>query len=134
MDKQQLLKALNLDESANADRLKQAYEAKLAEIDSKLEQAPTDVLKQKFAQIKTDLQAAYSAAASSSAVATPLSQTQMADLPQADASYTQFGEGGQAIQLAIREGDTLAGRYDICLLYTSPSPRDQRGSRMPSSA
>ena len=24
--------------------------------------------------------------------------------------------------------------YDCCLLYTSPSPRDQRGSRMPSSA
>ena len=27
----------------------------------------------------------------------------------------------------------IDGRY-ICLLYTSPSPRDQRGSRMPSSA
>ena len=26
------------------------------------------------------------------------------------------------------------GTVDICLLYTSPSPRDQRGSRMPSSA
>ena len=26
------------------------------------------------------------------------------------------------------------GRDNICLLYTSPSPRDQRGSRMPSSA
>ena len=26
------------------------------------------------------------------------------------------------------------GEYNICLLYTSPSPRDQRGSRMPSSA
>ena len=26
------------------------------------------------------------------------------------------------------------GEYKICLLYTSPSPRDQRGSRMPSSA
>ena len=26
------------------------------------------------------------------------------------------------------------GRLYICLLYTSPSPRDQRGSRMPSSA
>ena len=25
-------------------------------------------------------------------------------------------------------------RLQICLLYTSPSPRDQRGSRMPSSA
>ena len=28
---------------------------------------------------------------------------------------------------------TLGRQYD-CLLYTSPSPRDQRGSRMPSSA
>ena len=28
----------------------------------------------------------------------------------------------------------LAARPSICLLYTSPSPRDQRGSRMPSSA
>ena len=27
-----------------------------------------------------------------------------------------------------------AKRYPSCLLYTSPSPRDQRGSRMPSSA
>ena len=26
------------------------------------------------------------------------------------------------------------GYVSICLLYTSPSPRDQRGSRMPSSA
>ena len=29
---------------------------------------------------------------------------------------------------------TKNNRADICLLYTSPSPRDQRGSRMPSSA
>ena len=28
----------------------------------------------------------------------------------------------------------LAAHWDTCLLYTSPSPRDQRGSRMPSSA
>ena len=26
------------------------------------------------------------------------------------------------------------GEMYVCLLYTSPSPRDQRGSRMPSSA
>ena len=32
---------------------------------------------------------------------------------------------------ARREGDELVL---TCLLYTSPSPRDQRGSRMPSSA
>ena len=29
---------------------------------------------------------------------------------------------------------TVAERSSVCLLYTSPSPRDQRGSRMPSSA
>ena len=30
--------------------------------------------------------------------------------------------------------DSAVGVFVICLLYTSPSPRDQRGSRMPSSA
>ena len=30
--------------------------------------------------------------------------------------------------------DQTNARYQSCLLYTSPSPRDQRGSRMPSSA
>ena len=30
--------------------------------------------------------------------------------------------------------DVSGGRSKFCLLYTSPSPRDQRGSRMPSSA
>ena len=28
----------------------------------------------------------------------------------------------------------LPAGFELCLLYTSPSPRDQRGSRMPSSA
>ena len=28
----------------------------------------------------------------------------------------------------------LIALFKVCLLYTSPSPRDQRGSRMPSSA
>ena len=30
--------------------------------------------------------------------------------------------------------DPIADKLLVCLLYTSPSPRDQRGSRMPSSA
>ena len=30
--------------------------------------------------------------------------------------------------------DDVSGEVTVCLLYTSPSPRDQRGSRMPSSA
>ena len=31
-------------------------------------------------------------------------------------------------------GGYLVGQVSICLLYTSPSPRDKRQSRMPSSA
>ena len=43
-------------------------------------------------------------------------------------------------QLGVVPGAIAAGiialslNYGACLLYTSPSPRDQRGSRMPSSA
>ena len=36
------------------------------------------------------------------------------------------------INLEIQKGDEI--EVLSCLLYTSPSPRDQRGSRMPSSA
>ena len=36
---------------------------------------------------------------------------------------------GTKLMLAIKYD-----KHDTCLLYTSPSPRDQRGSRMPSSA
>ena len=38
---------------------------------------------------------------------------------------------GQQVSLEFMSANGLIGR---CLLYTSPSPRDQRGSRMPSSA
>ena len=37
-------------------------------------------------------------------------------------------------ELRLRPLDVSALLDAICLLYTSPSPRDQRGSRMPSSA
>ena len=42
------------------------------------------------------------------------------------------GEGSIAWTHVDEDSWTL--RTQICLLYTSPSPRDQRGSRMPSSA
>ena len=58
----------------------------------------------------------------------------------------QNPQGGRTQRRGPQQGDDL--RYDLnvdfkdaifgqqkdCLLYTSPSPRDQRGSRMPSSA
>ena len=43
-------------------------------------------------------------------------------------SKTRFAEPVSATQ------GTLTEEGKNCLLYTSPSPRDQRGSRMPSSA
>ena len=39
---------------------------------------------------------------------------------------------GDKVLVEMTPYDLTKGR--ICLLYTSPSPRDQRGSRMPSSA
>ena len=47
-----------------------------------------------------------------------------------------FGMGFKAVQIenlicVDHSGEVVSGN---CLLYTSPSPRDQRGSRMPSSA
>ena len=40
----------------------------------------------------------------------------------------------RASEYAPAEEETHEEETHVCLLYTSPSPRDQRGSRMPSSA
>ena len=54
-----------------------------------------------------------------------------------DKGETSLGDGKRVAKFDPRVA--LLGDVDelnswICLLYTSPSPRDQRGSRMPSSA
>ena len=46
-----------------------------------------------------------------------------------------FVEGRQQLGYFFNDfSNGILGKDEICLLYTSPSPRDQRGSRMPSSA
>ena len=40
----------------------------------------------------------------------------------------------EALRYLLTRKGMFAGTSSTCLLYTSPSPRDQRGSRMPSSA
>ena len=47
----------------------------------------------------------------------------------------QFEKTGYCYYAVDRlDTGNFIGFIGICLLYTSPSPRDQRGSRMPSSA
>ena len=42
--------------------------------------------------------------------------------------------GGEVMTLAKAIQTSVYERFGICLLYTSPSPRDYAASRMPSSA
>ena len=57
---------------------------------------------------------------------------------QAEALGVEVFPGMACSELVYNEDGSVkgvvAGEFGICLLYTSPSPRDQRGSRMPSSA
>ena len=51
--------------------------------------------------------------------------------------YTEIGDGNATaghnpLYESVREPEDAV--YQICLLYTSPSPRDRQKSRMPSSA
>ena len=48
---------------------------------------------------------------------------------KADANYTETKRDSDGKRRTVTKTAT-----EYCLLYTSPSPRDQRGSRMPSSA
>ena len=68
---------------------------------------------------------------------TQLAEQASQDLGSVDIAINATG-WGLAKPLLDLEDDDLDRMVDIqfkgCLLYTSPSPRDQRGSRMPSSA
>ena len=56
-------------------------------------------------------------------------ETEAKEVLDAAQSVTHFGGGGRKDAF-----DLPKSLLESCLLYTSPSPRDQRGSRMPSSA
>ena len=97
---------LGVSRDADADTLKRAYR-KLAR------QYHPDVNKEPGAEDKfKEIGKAYEA---------------LAD-PETRARYDQFGEAG------LGGAAGMPDMGDICLLYTSPSPRDLSTSRMPSSA
>ena len=74
--------------------------------------------------------------------ATALDDSQLKVVEAIANSETVAENINETYQNSLSFGDRLADRvarfggswFFICLLYTSPSPRDQRGSRMPSSA
>ena len=53
---------------------------------------------------------------------------------QNDQGKTTVCNAGLPEILIANNNGEIVDRVKSCLLYTSPSPRDQRGSRMPSSA
>ena len=75
-------------------------------------------------------------AAADKAAASNLSSSfkeQRAQALEAAAAYLTAAQE-KAGPLASQASEKIAPWAKACLLYTSPSPRDQRGSRMPSSA
>ena len=56
------------------------------------------------------------------------------DLLQAFISHEHHATTARLSYFNDKRGQPTLHIYTTCLLYTSPSPRDQRGSRMPSSA
>ena len=48
--------------------------------------------------------------------------------------HTQLEALMGGYEAEAKKADELNNIYNICLLYTSPSPRDKRQTRMPSSA
>ena len=50
------------------------------------------------------------------------------------ATYNGLRDMVSPEDVAAKRGKSVEEIFSYCLLYTSPSPRDQRGSRMPSSA
>ena len=58
-----------------------------------------------------------------------------AGIDESEFGEADFGEGYDSDdELTEEEWAELEAEYGICLLYTSPSPRDRQKSRMPSSA
>ena len=71
----------------------------------------------------------------SQAQVAPAAEPQIAQIPppsttRLDPPANYVTQKNKVIMLGLIH----SGHIESCLLYTSPSPRDQRGSRMPSSA
>lgn len=123
MDKAEALKTLGLQGSPSPEAVQAALAERKAELERKKAEAPTEALKAKFDTLLAQLDAAAEALASDAPGApatagpsqpSPLSQTKLADLPQAARSHTSMASGAEAgAQIGLQAGQLLAGRYEI---------------------
>ena len=69
-------------------------------------------------------------------IVTARKRAEVREATQEDLGDYKLYRAPQAVTVEPYQTKQIAflSKYDVCLLYTSPSPRDQRGSRMPSSA
>ena len=125
-EKRRLHRALLNDPSSVSK--KDAYDAMKKTVRTDLRQMQDEWFRKQAADSK-DMKNFYSAL---KAVYGPTSSGS-APLLSADGT-TLISDKKKLLERWAEHFDTVLNRPSTCLLYTSPSPRDQRGSRMPSSA
>ncbi len=117
MQPSQALDVLQLTAGASAAEITQAYQNKKQQLTDLAAKAPSDALKQKYAQSLDQLEAAYQAltvatSAANDRAASSLSQSKFADSPNAQAQHSQFEQQAKA-ELGLAAGQVLAERYEI---------------------
>ena len=116
MDTAQALAYLGLHDNASQTEVTSAINKKQQQLDSLLDKAPTDALKQKYqasleqlTEAKACLCAAELQPGAISLRSSSLSQTKLADLPGITPGGANIAPDG----ISLEEGVLLAGRYQI---------------------
>ena len=86
-----------------------------------------------FAGVEANVERAREYAEGSPSIVTPLNRF-IGYEEAASIAKQALKERRTIREVVLERGHVDSGKLTLCLLYTSPSPRDQRGSRMPSSA
>ena len=114
MTREEALHALGLEISVSPADIEHALLEKVAQLEQRVNSAPTDALKDKYRRQLAEIDEARTVLVGGP-TAGGLSQTMIADLPLAQAAYTRSTGGGPAANLgiALKPGQTIAGRYEL---------------------
>ena len=116
MSRDEALALLGLQASVAATEIQEALLQQVLQLEGRVANAPTEALKEKYRRQLLDLEAARQVLVGPGPEAGGLSQTKIADLPVAQASYapSSTGPGASAgAAMTLQPGRVLAGRYEI---------------------